>query len=158
DQPDVLETERELEPGRAEGAPAHPFAVRLVDRRSEERAIERLEHREAVQPGLLDESERLGQRLEHRREQEVPGKLDEVRAARIVADARHPAAQRSQHGERRLQGPRETALPVLRALSRGVSRVGDDPSRANLVKLAGNFLLASMLETLAEAFALVEKA
>ena len=55
-------------------------------------------------------------------------------------------------------GPLETALPVLRALSRGVSRVGDDPSRANLVKLAGNFLLAAMLETLAEAFALVEKA
>src|SRR5207249_5326606 len=40
DQPDVLETERELEPGRAEGAPAHPFAVRLVDRRSEERSEE----------------------------------------------------------------------------------------------------------------------
>src|SRR5256886_17095723 len=74
-----------------------------------ERAIERLEHREAVQPGLLDESERPGQRLEHRREQEVPGKLDEVRAARNVADTRHPAAQSPQHREHRLQGPLEAS-------------------------------------------------
>jgi 3-hydroxyisobutyrate dehydrogenase-like beta-hydroxyacid dehydrogenase len=58
-------------------------------------------------------------------------------------------------------GPAEAvdaALPVLQALSRGVARVGDDASRANLVKLAGNFLLVAMLEALAEALALVEKA
>ncbi|MDB5408840.1 MAG: NAD(P)-dependent oxidoreductase [Rhodospirillales bacterium] len=35
--------------------------------------------------------------------------------------------------------------------------IGDKPSRANLVKLACNFLLASMLESLGEAFALVRK-
>ena len=52
----------------------------------------------------------------------------------------------------------ETCVPVLKALSRGISRVGEDPSRANLVKLAGNFLLLGMLEALGEVFALVEKA
>src|SRR2546426_1303220 len=52
----------------------------------------------------------------------------------------------------------ETCLPLLKALSRGISRVGEDPSRANLVKLAGNFLLLAMLEALGEVFAFVEKA
>lgn len=35
--------------------------------------------------------------------------------------------------------------------------VGDKPSSANLVKLAGNFLIASMVESLGEAFALMRK-
>ncbi len=48
--------------------------------------------------------------------------------------------------------------PALRVLSRGIARVGEDPGAANLVKLAGNFLLAAMLEGLGEAFAFVEKA
>lgn len=52
----------------------------------------------------------------------------------------------------------ETCVPVLKALSRGISRVGEDPSRANLLKLAGNFLLLGMLEALGEVFTLVEKA
>jgi 3-hydroxyisobutyrate dehydrogenase-like beta-hydroxyacid dehydrogenase len=55
-------------------------------------------------------------------------------------------------------GAVETVLPVLQALGRGVSRAGDEPGRANIVKLAGNFLLAAMLEALAGAFAFVEKA
>lgn len=52
----------------------------------------------------------------------------------------------------------DACLPVLQALSRGIARVGDDPARANLIKLAGNFLLAAMLEALGEVFAFVEKA
>jgi len=52
----------------------------------------------------------------------------------------------------------DACLPVLEALSRGISRVGEDPARASLVKLAGNFLLAAMLEALGEVFAFVEKA
>jgi 3-hydroxyisobutyrate dehydrogenase-like beta-hydroxyacid dehydrogenase len=52
----------------------------------------------------------------------------------------------------------ERCLPVLEALGRGVTRLGDKASAANVVKLAGNFVIASMLETLGEAFALTRKA
>ena len=36
--------------------------------------------------------------------------------------------------------------------------LGDEPKAANLVKLSGNFLIASVIETLGEALALVRKA
>lgn len=52
----------------------------------------------------------------------------------------------------------DACFPVLQALSRGIARVGEEPERASLVKLAGNFLLAAMQEALGEAFAFVEKA
>jgi 3-hydroxyisobutyrate dehydrogenase-like beta-hydroxyacid dehydrogenase len=48
--------------------------------------------------------------------------------------------------------------PVFEALGRGVSLLGDDAKAASVVKLAGNFIIASMLETLGEAFALTRKA
>src|SRR6266513_2853703 len=55
---------------------------------------------------------------------------------------------------------------ALAALSRGASHVsmsqgvivaGDDPPRANVIKLAGNFLLAAAIEAMGEAFALARK-
>ena len=49
----------------------------------------------------------------------------------------------------------ETYGPLLEAIGRKLVVIGADPPSANTVKLAGNFLIASMLETLAEAFALV---
>ena len=49
-------------------------------------------------------------------------------------------------------------LPLLQCIGRGVTRVGEAPAQANIVKLAGNFMIASMLETLGEAFALTRKA
>jgi len=52
----------------------------------------------------------------------------------------------------------ERALPVLEALGRGVTRLGEDASLANLVKLTGNVFIASMIESLGEAFALTRKA
>jgi 3-hydroxyisobutyrate dehydrogenase-like beta-hydroxyacid dehydrogenase len=45
--------------------------------------------------------------------------------------------------------------PLLEEFTRGVWPLGDDPVRANAVKLACNFALASMIETLGEAGALV---
>jgi 3-hydroxyisobutyrate dehydrogenase-like beta-hydroxyacid dehydrogenase len=51
----------------------------------------------------------------------------------------------------------ERCRPIMEAVGRGISIVGDQPWRANLVKLGVNFLLASMLEALGEAFALVQK-
>ncbi|HEY0464147.1 MAG TPA: NAD(P)-dependent oxidoreductase [Polyangiaceae bacterium] len=52
----------------------------------------------------------------------------------------------------------ERALPVLEALGRGVTRLGETASVANLVKLTGNVFIASMIESLGEAFALTRKA
>jgi 3-hydroxyisobutyrate dehydrogenase-like beta-hydroxyacid dehydrogenase len=59
-----------------------------------------------------------------------------------------------------LSGPseaKERVQPVLRVLGQGVFDLGEDPGAANVVKLACNFLLASALEAMAEAFALAEK-
>jgi len=52
----------------------------------------------------------------------------------------------------------ERALPALEALGRGVTRLGETASVANLVKLTGNVFIASMIESLGEAFALTRKA
>ena len=51
----------------------------------------------------------------------------------------------------------EAALPLLNAIARKVFVVGDAPQAANLVKLSGNFLNASIIESLGEAFALIGK-
>jgi len=47
--------------------------------------------------------------------------------------------------------------PLFDAIGQRTFVVGEKPSSANLVKLSGNFLLASMIECLGEAFALVRK-
>jgi 3-hydroxyisobutyrate dehydrogenase-like beta-hydroxyacid dehydrogenase len=54
-------------------------------------------------------------------------------------------------------GAKERAQPVLRALGQDVFDLGEDPGAANVVKLACNFLLASAIEAMAEAFTLAEK-
>jgi 3-hydroxyisobutyrate dehydrogenase-like beta-hydroxyacid dehydrogenase len=51
----------------------------------------------------------------------------------------------------------ERCRPLFDAMGQGVEVVGADPPVANVVKLAGNFVLASAIETLGEAFALVRK-
>ncbi len=48
--------------------------------------------------------------------------------------------------------------PLFASLGQRTFAVGDDPKIANLVKLSGNFLLASVIEALGEALALVRKA
>jgi 3-hydroxyisobutyrate dehydrogenase-like beta-hydroxyacid dehydrogenase len=52
----------------------------------------------------------------------------------------------------------ERCQPLITALGRGFTIVGRDPWQANLVKLASNFTIASLIETLGEAFALLRKA
>lgn len=49
------------------------------------------------------------------------------------------------------------ARPILDAVGQEVLEVGDDPAAANVVKIAGNFLLVSAIEAIGEAFALVRK-
>jgi 3-hydroxyisobutyrate dehydrogenase-like beta-hydroxyacid dehydrogenase len=51
----------------------------------------------------------------------------------------------------------ERCRPLFDLMSQGLFTVGEAPWAANVVKLAGNFLLAAMLEALGEAFALVRK-
>lgn len=47
--------------------------------------------------------------------------------------------------------------PLFDALGQKTFVVGEAPARANVVKISGNFLLASMIEALGEAFALTRK-
>lgn len=51
----------------------------------------------------------------------------------------------------------DRARPLLEAMGRKVVSVGPEPWKANVFKLCGNFTIASMLETLSEAFATLGK-
>ena len=48
--------------------------------------------------------------------------------------------------------------PILEANSNGIFWFGPDPGAGNIVKLCGNFMIASAIETCAEALSLAEKA
>jgi 3-hydroxyisobutyrate dehydrogenase-like beta-hydroxyacid dehydrogenase len=52
---------------------------------------------------------------------------------------------------------KEIAKPILESLGQGVFDFGEDASGANVVKIAGNFMIMSSLEIMAEAFTLAEK-
>jgi 3-hydroxyisobutyrate dehydrogenase-like beta-hydroxyacid dehydrogenase len=47
--------------------------------------------------------------------------------------------------------------PLQEAISQAVFDFGDDPGAANVIKLAGNFLLGAAVEAMAEAFTLAQK-
>jgi 3-hydroxyisobutyrate dehydrogenase-like beta-hydroxyacid dehydrogenase len=47
--------------------------------------------------------------------------------------------------------------PLQEAMSRQVFDLGDEPGAANVIKLAGNFLLGAAIEAMAEAFTLAQK-
>src|SRR6476659_5973177 len=48
--------------------------------------------------------------------------------------------------------------PLFKVLGQRTFVIADEPPKANLVKLSGNFLIAAVIETLGEAFALISKA
>jgi 3-hydroxyisobutyrate dehydrogenase-like beta-hydroxyacid dehydrogenase len=52
----------------------------------------------------------------------------------------------------------EACIPLFQTLGQSTFRIGEKPQLANLVKLSGNFLTASLIEALGEAMALVAKA
>ena len=54
-------------------------------------------------------------------------------------------------------GAVERCQPLLKAMAKQVFVVGEEPAKANAVKIARNFLLATVIESLGEAFALVRK-
>ncbi len=49
------------------------------------------------------------------------------------------------------------AHPLLEAIGQQVTEIGNDPVQANVTKISGNFLIASALEAMGEAVALVRK-
>ena len=51
-----------------------------------------------------------------------------------------------------------TISPLFEAIAQRTFVVSEEPKAANLVKLSGNFLIASVIESLGEAMALVDKA
>jgi 3-hydroxyisobutyrate dehydrogenase-like beta-hydroxyacid dehydrogenase len=51
----------------------------------------------------------------------------------------------------------EACVPLFNAIGQRTFRFGKKPSAANLVKISGNFLIASVIESLSEAIALVGK-
>jgi len=75
----------------------------------------------------------------------VFGRPDAAAAGKLWGIAAGPEAHRDQ------------ARPALEAFTQGVFDVGNRPEQANLIKLAGNFTLMAMIETLGEALALAEK-
>ena len=52
---------------------------------------------------------------------------------------------------------RQTAEPLLQAMGQRTFVIAERPEAANLVKLSGNFLIASVIESLGEAFALISQ-
>jgi 3-hydroxyisobutyrate dehydrogenase-like beta-hydroxyacid dehydrogenase len=76
----------------------------------------------------------------------VFGRPDAAAAAKLyIVAAGNPAALK-------------TCEPLLNVLGQKTFPIGASPSSANLVKLSGNFLMASAIEALGEAIALVGKA
>jgi 3-hydroxyisobutyrate dehydrogenase-like beta-hydroxyacid dehydrogenase len=55
------------------------------------------------------------------------------------------------------QRSKEIAKPVLDCLGQGIFDFGEDAGGANVVKIAGNFMIMASLEMMAEAFTLAEK-
>ncbi len=51
----------------------------------------------------------------------------------------------------------DACAPLFEAMGQKTFRFGEKPSSANLVKISGNFMIASTIETLSEAMALVAK-
>ena len=52
---------------------------------------------------------------------------------------------------------KEMARPILECLGQGIFDFGEGPGGANVVKIAGNFMIMASLEMMAEAFTLAEK-
>jgi len=95
----------------------------------------------------------LSRRLaeEHRKKDQhyvaapVFGRPDAAATAKLFVVTAGPAAQI------------ERCRPLFDAVGQRTFPAGEDAPAANVVKLAGNFLITTMIESLAEAFALIRK-
>ncbi|MGB8129597.1 MAG: NAD(P)-dependent oxidoreductase [Candidatus Angelobacter sp.] len=95
-------------------------------------------------------SRRLASEHAERKQQYVSapvfGRPEAAAAAKLFIVAAGPAAQI------------ERCRPLFDVMGQKTFVAGDDASGANLMKLAGNFLITAVIEGLAESFALVRKA
>lgn len=86
---------------------------------------------------------------------------DEYEATYIAAPIfARPEAVRAGIGNICLSGnaeAKERIKPVLQTFVKGIFDFGDDPGAANVIKLAGNFMIAASLEMMSEAFTMAEK-
>ncbi len=86
------------------------------------------------------------ERKQHYVSAPVFGRPEAAAAAKLFIVAAGPAAQI------------DRCRPLFDAMGQKTFLAGDDASGANLMKLAGNFLITAVIEGLAESFALVRKA
>jgi len=109
-----------------------------------------------------------------------PGSLHISLSTVDAETSRELAAQHTEYGEHFLAAPvfgrpdmaeaaqlnicvagddsdKQRARPVLEAMSAGIWDFGDDVGGANIVKLAGNFMIAAACEAMGEAFTLCER-
>jgi len=75
----------------------------------------------------------------------VFGRPEAAQAAKLVIAAAGPADQIAR------------CQPLFDAMGQKTYVVGDDPPAANVVKVAGNFLITVVIESLGESFALIKK-
>ena len=75
----------------------------------------------------------------------VFGRPAAAQAAKLVIAAAGPADQLAR------------CQPLFDAMGQKTFLVGDDPAAANVIKVAGNFLITVVIESLAESFALIKK-
>lgn len=71
-----------------------------------------------------------------------------------------PEAVRAKTGNVCLSGDeraRERARQVVQHLAKGIFDFGNDPGAANVIKLAGNFMIGASIEIMSEAFTFAEK-
>ncbi|MBO0912030.1 MAG: NAD(P)-dependent oxidoreductase [Acidobacteria bacterium] len=94
-------------------------------------------------------SERLTREHAHRSQRFVSapvfGRPEAARTAKLFVAAAGP------------KDAVERLMPLFEVIGQKTFRFGDTPSSANLVKLSGNFLIASTIEALSEAMALIAK-
>lgn len=96
----------------------------------------------ALSDRLTEEHERRGQKFVAA---PVFGRPEAAQAAKLFIVA---AGQKSEV---------DRCEPLFSVMGQRTFYIGERPSMANVVKLSGNFLIASMIESLGEAFALIRK-
>jgi 3-hydroxyisobutyrate dehydrogenase-like beta-hydroxyacid dehydrogenase len=75
----------------------------------------------------------------------VFGRPDNAAARQLIICTSGPAAAK------------ERVRPLLELVGRAIYDYGEEPGAANVVKLAGNFLIAAAIEAMAEAFTMAER-
>jgi len=71
-----------------------------------------------------------------------------------------PEAVKAGIGNISISGPqvaKDRVKPILQTFVKGIYDFGEDPGAANVIKLAGNFMIAASIEMMAEAFTMAEK-